>query len=296
MKFRNLVVVSFFACLLMSACGGSSSSNSFYNVITSGNWSIQATSLRSGAVLDIGGSLVQKGSQVTGVLHIANARVPNTNTYCYDVVNDDVPVTGSFQGNLLTLTSTPVHSQVLTISATGQGNTLYDNPTATPPLYGYMIAGGCDDGDYGTFTAGGNSFSTANYVAPITASWYATVTDQASGDDVQVQADVTQAGAADSHGRFPLTGALTFTDQMTQGTWSCASTGTLGTGSVAWGNNVSFAAATTGSNNAAGTATFAGQAIFESNPIAVSGPYQITSGACADQTYPSKFCEGQACQ
>ena len=70
-----ILAVLFVSCLLCIGCGGGSSSASGpYSSITSGNWSLTATSsVTSGLVLSIGGSLTQSGNAVSGTMLISSS-------------------------------------------------------------------------------------------------------------------------------------------------------------------------------------------------------------------------------
>jgi hypothetical protein len=242
-------------CLLLSSCGGgSSSSNASDNLITNGNWSIAASSKTSGLKLDIGGSLVQSGTSVTGIVHI-------TNSACFNYLSDDVQLSGSFVDNTLTLTSTAIRNQIVTITTTGTGNDMSGT---------YSITGGCADGDYGTLTA--------VYAPPITGTWTSTYTD--TGATVTAVATLTQAPTADAHGRFPLTGTFVFAGSP------CSTGGTIvsSTSSAVWGDRVTAAVTTNDVNGNQGALNYVATATSNStntaNPAMMSGGFQVTAGVC----------------
>lgn len=82
------------------------------------------------------GSINQTGNQISGLLTLAST--------CFGYVQA-VNFTGSLQGANITLTSSPVNNQVLTITGTtdAKGNSI----TGT-----YSVQGGCAAGDQGSFS------------------------------------------------------------------------------------------------------------------------------------------------
>lgn len=109
--------------------------------IAAGNWYLQASSqLSAGSVSQIpqlGGSLSQNGSLISGVLHVSNSK-------CFEWAAP-IPVSGAINGNNVTLTSDGANGGVVSINGAVNSSQII---TGT-----YSIASGCADGDYGTITA-----------------------------------------------------------------------------------------------------------------------------------------------
>jgi hypothetical protein len=218
-KLVKAGIVLFVSCLLCIGCGGGSSSSSGPNSsITSGNWTLTATStVTLGLVLSIGGSLTQSGDAVSGAFYVSSSV-----SGCPSLPVGVMPFTGIFKGNTLTLTSVKFSNQVVTVNATGSGNSL----TGT-----YAVTGGCADGDKGTVAA--------SYLPPLTGVWTGTFTN-VDGTSIPVDPNnprevatatlmLTQSSTA-TNGIFPLSG--TFSTNLAPGS-VCFSSGTIpGTGST----------------------------------------------------------------
>jgi hypothetical protein len=162
---------------LCSVCGAS---------VTSGNWYLQTYSQVSATGMSkmpqIGGSLNQTDSSITGILHVSNSD-------CFDWLAD-IPVTGTVNGNTATITSASTNGQVITITGTVSSNLISGS---------YSIAGGCATGDQGTVSG---------VAVPSTAgNWSGDLSN--SGIGQAVAAAISQ-GAANSDGFYPLGGTLTF--------------------------------------------------------------------------------------
>lgn len=121
---------------------------------------------------------------MSGIMHVFDSA-------CFISAEDNLPLSGSFSGDTLTLTSGTLDSQVVTVKATGTGASL----TGT-----YSVAGGCADGDHGTIVA--------SYLPPVTGTWTSTFKDY--GNTVSMSATLTQASTADANGVFPLSGTVSF--------------------------------------------------------------------------------------
>jgi hypothetical protein len=192
-----VLAVLFVSCLLCVGCGGGSShSTGPYSSITSGNWSLTATStVTSRLVLSIGGSLTQSGNVVSGTMLVSSSV-----STCPSLSVVAIPFAGTFSGDTLTLTSANVNNQFVTVNAIGSGNSL----TGT-----YSVVGGCGDGDNGTIAA--------SYLPPLTGTWTGTFTNP-DGTPVPVNPSnpkeyatasltLTQSATA-TNGSFPLSGAF----------------------------------------------------------------------------------------
>lgn len=218
--------------------------------ITSGNWSIATTSTISGVTSSIGGNLVQSGSAVSGIMHVNGSN-------CFDLLADDIVFSGTYSGDTLSLTSASMNNQIVTVRATGSGNTL--NGT-------YSIAGGCGGGDKGTIAA--------THAPSITGTWKSTL-NQGSAI-VAITANLTEASTSDAHGRFPLTGTFTFSGSP------CSSGGTIinALDSGVWGDHAAAIAVTNDTNGGTGTLAFVGIVANPANPTTIAGEYQYFAGLC----------------
>jgi hypothetical protein len=218
-KTRLVIAVLFMSCLLCIGCGGGSSTASVpYSSIASGNWSLTATStVTSGFVLDMAGSLTQSGNVVSG-----NMFVYSSVSDCPSLPSVAIPFTGKFSGDTLTLTSANFSNQFVTVNAVGSGNSL----TGT-----YSIKGGCADGDNGTIVA--------SYLPPLTGTWTGTFTNP-DGTPIPVDPSnpiesataslqLTQSPTA-TNGSFTLSGS--FNTNFAPGSY-CFTSGTIpGAGST----------------------------------------------------------------
>lgn len=220
MKPGIVLAVLFVSCLLCISCGGGSSNSSGpYSSITSGNWSLTATStVTSGFVLSIGGSLTQSGNVVSGTMLVSSSV-----SSCPSLSAAAIPFAGTFSGGTLTLMSANVNNQFLRVNAIGSGNSL----TGT-----YSVAGGCADGDNGTIAA--------SYLPPLTGIWTGTFTnpdgtsipvDPSNPREGYVTASVTLTQSATAiNGAFPLSG--TFSSSFAPGRVCFASGAIPGTGTT----------------------------------------------------------------
>lgn len=180
--------------LTLIGCGGSSSSSGPSPAtpfsLQSGNWNVNASSSAApGNNFIVGGNLTQSGTNISGVMHIFSSA-------CFDLTID-VPVTGSVSAQSVTLTSSAIAGQVVTVNASG---------TSATALTGtYSVGGtGCAAGDKGTISA--------NLVPSISGSWHGTFTSSvAAGTTINATATLTQSSTPDADGLFPVTGTVTFT-------------------------------------------------------------------------------------
>jgi hypothetical protein len=178
---------------------------------------------------------------------------------CFDPLLDDIVLSGTNTGGALALTSTALNSQVVTVTATGSGNTL--NGT-------YSIAGGCGAGDKGTLA--GVS------VPSLSGTWKSNILS-VPGTNVTLTANLTQATVADTHGIFLLSGTYTLSGAQ------CSTGGNiisvLYTG--VWGNNVAVRATTADLGGGQGMAGWTGIISDPSNARTIGGSYYVTQGVCA---------------
>lgn len=189
-KTSAISIVLMSALVLFPACGQAS--------IAAGNWYLQATSQAGSGVSQIpqiGGALWQTGSIISGVLHVNDSG-------CFDWATD-VPVSGTVNGDRVTLASDGANGEVVTIN----GSVTLNLITGT-----YSIATGCANGDYGTVTAVLLSPATGNWTGVFPGN-FASNTATAAFSQALPNAD----------GYSPLSGSLTFSGAQ------CTLSGTLAT-------------------------------------------------------------------
>jgi hypothetical protein len=166
--------------------------------VTSGNWFLQTSSQSAANVSlipQIGGSLTQIDSTISGILHVSNST-------CFDWATD-IPVSGTVTGDSVTLISDSISGQIITITG-----------SATPTLLTgtYSIASGCAGGDSGTVTAA--------LIPPATAIWNGV---SASGGANNAATVSLSQGSPNADGYSPLSGALSLSGLP------CSIAGTLAT-------------------------------------------------------------------
>jgi hypothetical protein len=200
-------------CTLLTSCSNYAIPDDRPAISTaSGNWFLYGqytptpgSPFNTGEIW-FGGSLIQANTQVSGVLHI--------NTPCFDNNATDVPYTGTLINNNLTLTSSQVAGQTLTL----QGTLSQDDSVLSTAAF--EITGGCTGNLYSpelTFTVHAYLNQKGTRIPNLTGSW--TTTDDASGPSLTEQ--LTQSPTADIHGDFALSGTVTVTGSP------CFTTGTL---------------------------------------------------------------------
>jgi hypothetical protein len=235
-----------------SSTGGGSNGGPQNSSLTSGNWSIVATSTFTMGTSYLGGSLTQSGSNLSAVLHIDGSS-------CYDI-STDVPLNGSISGTNFTLTSAAVNSQVISVAGT---------VSSASALQGtYSIAGGCSAGDHGNIAA--------VIVPSISGTWKAV--DNSSGTPVTITGTITQSATPTVDGIFPLTGNFTYAGSP------CSTGGTLNAVSFIAGDLVGIDAQTNDTNATTGETILVAYLDSPSAPTSFAGDYQIASGLCAGET------------
>ena len=107
-----------------------------------GNWQFNTLSTVPGKPpLTFAGSISQTNSTASAALHVNGSN-------CFNQLTT-MGLTGTLTGSDISLTSTPVEGQVITLTGTITG----DVDTGVPTFTGtYSINGGCGDGDKGTVT------------------------------------------------------------------------------------------------------------------------------------------------
>ena len=171
---------------------------SFSAQLAAGNWYLQASSQAGSGVSQIpqiGGALWQTGSIISGVLHVNKSGGFDWAT--------DVPVSGTVNGDSVTLTSDGANGEVVTIN----GSVTLNLITGTD-----SISAGCANGDYGTVTA--------VLLSPATGNWTGAFTS--NGANIAAAAAFSQA-LPNADGYSPLSGSLTFSGAQ------CTLSGTLAT-------------------------------------------------------------------
>jgi hypothetical protein len=107
-----------------------------------GNWQFNTLSTVPGKPpLTFAGSISQTNSTASAALHVNGSN-------CFNQLTT-MGLTGTLTGSDISLTSTPVEGQVITLTGTITGNVDTGVPTFTGT---YSINGGCGDGDKGTVT------------------------------------------------------------------------------------------------------------------------------------------------
>jgi len=221
-----------------------------------GNWQFSTTSTTGMPPATIAGGINQSGSSASGAVHVEGSK-------CFDRLTT-IALTGTLAGSDISLISTSVGGQVLTLigSISGIGNAF----TGT-----YTINGGCANGDHGTVTG--------RDVGVIRGALGGTFT--ASGGDTFDMGGYINPGyagfeSASSEGSFGISGTANF------GT-SCFGSGkivagTFPSGSFMIGTSVVLAIQTDN-----GTFIFVGTNTDHSGIGEISGEYSVTGGTC-DQT------------
>jgi hypothetical protein len=194
----------------------------------------------------IAGGIQQTARAISAATHIGGSN-------CFDPVTT-VNLSGTVAGDSISLSSTPVSEQVITLAGTGTGVTLHGT---------YTIKGGCADGDKGTLEGA--------KIPPIPLTLSGTFTTSAKNTfDATVQAS-QDSGNPD--GSFGITGSATFVA-------SCFSSGTLKagafpSGSFVLGTSVAFEIETDN-----GTLTF--QGTMDQATGVIGGSYAISGSTCND--------------
>lgn len=194
--------------------------------------------------LTIAASINQSGSLLSGAVHVDGWN-------CFDRLTT-VGLTGASTGNNVSLTSTSMGGQVVTLTGTVTDHAL----TGT-----YTISGGCADGDQGNIT-GVNIPTMANILKGAF-----TPVGDATFD---VAADVAQHSTS-SEGSFGITGTATF------GT-SCFSSGTITPGTFPSGSFIMGRSVALKIETGNGTLVFLGTENLSTGEI--SGNYTVSGGTC----------------
>jgi hypothetical protein len=242
---KHLALVPAVAILIGCSGGGSnltSPSQPSYPSL-SGNWEVTANSKIAQATIDIGASIVSRQGTVSGVLHVLSS-----NCYAW---NADVPFSGTESTTgVVSLTSSPVANQIMTIKGTMTSSSLSGT---------YSVAGGCANGDSGTLAGQ----TVPAYNATMTGTFLSN-----SGLSVPVSIITTQSGP-DIHGMFSLSGTVTFKNSP------CFATGTI-TNSIVTGDAIGV----TITANDGGSVVFSGW----NTSGTIIGQYLVNGGKCSLDT------------
>jgi len=174
--------------LALCACGGARGHTPLPVPQTSsdvaGNWQFNTASSLSGtSSLSIAGGIQQSARAISAATHIEGSN-------CFDPVTT-VNLSGRVEGDSISLSSTPVSEQVITLAGIVTGGTLHGT---------YAIKGGCGDSDHGTVEG--------TKIPPIPLTLSGTFTTTAKNTfDATVQAT---EGSGDPDGTFGVTGSATF--------------------------------------------------------------------------------------
>lgn len=246
------------ALLLLSAvvflwgCGGgqssgSPSSSSPPNI--AGNWQFNTTPEVAGMpAITIAGSISQSGSSLSGAVHVDGSN-------CFDPLVT-LSLTATLTGGNISLTSTPLHGQIMTVTGafTGLSNNTF---TGT-----YSIKGGCADGEKG---------SVAGINVPTIGNSLNGVFTTSGGDTFDVAVNAGQNGSSSSAGSFGISGTATFQT-------SCFSSGTIASGRFPSGSFILGTSVALVIETGNGTLAFLGTEDLATSEI--SGSYKVTGGTC----------------
>jgi hypothetical protein len=238
MKYAASILVLVLSVFAVGCGGGGSSSYPDIN----GNWSLSGVS-QFGLHWFAGGHLSNADGSVTGTIHMLNSG-------CFNI-NSDVPFSGTIsKSGTISLTSSPIANQVITVTGTMTGSTLSGN---------YTISGGCSSGDKGT----ANGFSVPPFSNTYSGSFLSV-----SGISVPVKLALTQTNDADAHGLYQVSGTTTFTSK-------CFTTGKITASAVAGGYMDVIVSTDNG-----GMVQFVGE-VTDPTAKTIAGSYWVTSGVCA---------------
>jgi len=220
--------------------------------LTQGNWSVTATSSNPAiGTFHVGGNLAQSGNALSGTMYVVGS-------LCFD---DSLPIslTGTVNGQQVTLASTDINGQVFSVAATA---------TTDSALSGtYTITGGCGSGDSGT--------AAANVVPSISGTWGGSLVGS-GGSSVALNINLVQSATASADGSFALTGDLVYAGS------SCSASGTI-TGAFVAGSYILLNADTVEIDGSVGNVSYINVLLDDSqNPQNMLGTYQVDFGLCAD--------------
>jgi hypothetical protein len=211
-----------------------------------GNWEFTATPSAMGrSPMTIAGSIRQAGTAVSSALHVLG-------TSCISRATT-VSLTGSVAQGKLSLTSTAVDGQVVTL----------DGSVSTANFAGtYKIKGGCADGDQGS-VVGTNIPSIANNLS-------GTFTNSAHGT-FHMAGGIAENESASADGSYGITGSATFDTP-------CFKAGTLKAGTYSDGSFILGSTVALEFETENGSLIFVGT--LSQDRSTISGSYELAGGSC----------------
>lgn len=219
------------------------------------NWQFSTTStVQPTSTLTIAGSIDQSDGSVSGVVHLDGSN-------CFDRMTA-ISLTGTLTGGKLSVTSTPVAEQVITLTGGVADNALTDAYAPGQFTGKYAINGGCADGEQGNVSG-----IKIGYIANILNGTFAST----GGETFEVTGNMAQYAGSSDEGSFGITGNVTFGK-------ACFSSGTMSpgsfpSGSYIMGTSVAFVIETDN-----GTVTFLGTLNPDTSQI--TGDYTVSGGSC----------------
>jgi len=215
-----------------------------------GNWQFNATPPGADTpAIAVAGSLFQSDSSVTGAVHIDSSD-------CFDP-QTTVAMTGTLTNGKVSLTSTAVDGQVITLTGAFTDN--YDF-TGT-----YSIGGGCADREQGNVTGSNVSFDTTGGIS------LSGAFTNSGGNTFNAAFNAAQSNSANSDGSFGISGTVTFQT-------SCFSSGTITPGNLSSGSFILGTSVTLVMDTGNGTVTFLGtQNLAEG---VATGTFTVAGGTC----------------
>jgi hypothetical protein len=201
-----LLTVPMALCILLTGCGRNVFLPYTPPVTTplttgSGNWWFFGYSAASDGALGgyyFGGSLINNGGQVSGVLHIDQS--------CFGNYATDVPYTGTLDSkNNLSITSSSVAGQILALQGTlsADGLTLQD--------VNFTVRGGCS-GLVASGTSGsGPSLEQSKgfFIPSLTGTWASNAGAASATEALSMTEQIVQSPIPDAHGDYALSGTVT---------------------------------------------------------------------------------------
>jgi hypothetical protein len=219
-----------------------------------GNWQFSTTSTAGGTPATIAGGINQTGSAVNGAVHVEGLR-------CFDRLTT-IGLTGTLTGSNISLTSTTVDGQVITLTGRVSDDTLNGADSAFAGTY--TIDGGCGNGDHGNVTG-----IRIPFIANIVNGTFTT----SGGETFDVVGDEAQVGTPSSEGSFGITGTVSFSTP-------CFSSGTITPGTFPSGSFIIGTSVALEIETGNGTVTFLGTLNRDRSEI--RGNYKVGGGTCDD--------------
>jgi hypothetical protein len=227
-----------------------------YADVPSGNWYLVASSqvaADASQIPQLGGSLTQTGTSISGVLHVSNSP-------CFDWATD-IPVSGMVNGNSVNFVSDDVVGQIITITGAVAANAVSGT---------YTISNGCADGDHGTINA--------VLVSPVTGSWTGALTSNSSNQAASIS---FAQDVPNPDGYSPLTGTLLLPGS------TCFASGTLDPDQSWTLGNIVQAIVVMSDGSQVALSGFITDASTTGKQITVN--FSVNGGGCSGQTGSATF-------